>query len=155
LPVLEEGKLINFRLELIRQAMANEDLPKQIKSGKSVLEKIRKEMPPVAKRMKKERTRAQKAIRTPIVKRKPKKRTKYNTQELFEKLAKAHQKIADSLKNQKNQSAKRRYHKKLAEAYAFVANRGRDEENDNLTRLPPMFKGALIITPAQPHPRYY
>ena len=138
--------------------MANEDLPKQIKSGKSVLEKIRKEMPPVAKRMKKERTRTQKAIRTPRVKHRPKKRKKYNTQELFEKLAKAHQKIADSLKNQKNnrrKSAKRRYHEKLAEAYAFVANRGRDEENDNLTRVPPMFKGALIITPAQPHPRYY
>ena len=94
------------------------------------------------------------AITTSIVKRNKKKRkptkpkTKYNPQKLFEKLAKAHKKIADSLKNKKRQSAKRRYHEELAEAYAFLAKRGNgeDQELSNLTRIPPMFKGALIMT---------
>jgi len=95
------------------------------------------------------------AIKVSIVKRAPKKRTrkkakaKYNTQELFEKLAKTHQKIADSLKNDKRQLAKRCYHQVLAENFAFLVKKGNGEEtqeNGSLNRIPPMFKGALIMT---------
>lgn len=171
-PALEGEKLINFRLGRIRQAMAEEGLPKLTMSGKSALEKIRKEMGLGAKGMKKEpeahasdlvpakiverKTRKRKKMfRTPTVKRRSKKRAKYNTQEMFEKLAKAHQKIADSLKNDKRQSAKRRYHQVLAENFALIANGSKDEGNDELTRIAPLFKGALIITPGSTPPKYY
>ncbi len=92
------------------------------------------------------------AITTSIVKRKQKKRkpkkqkTRYGPQKLFEKLAKLHQEIADSLKNKKRQSAKRRYHEELAEIFAFLAERGNRGENQDLTRIPPLFKGALMMT---------
>ncbi len=166
---LEEKKLINSRLELIRQAMSEEDLPKL---GKFALEKIRKEMQSGAEGIKREpeahasdliptktvkrKTREQKkATRAPTVKRRPKKSTKYNTQALFEKLAKAHQKTADSMKNGKRQSAKRRYHAELAKAYAFVVAVGEDAESDDLTRIPPLFKGALIMTMPGQSKGYY
>jgi len=94
------------------------------------------------------------AIMTSMIKRKQKKRkptklkTNYDPQKLFGKLAKAHQKIADSLKNNKRLSAKRRYHEELAETFTFLDKRGNreDQEPSNLTRIPPMFKGALIMT---------
>ncbi len=94
------------------------------------------------------------AITTSIVKRKQKKRkpkkqkTKYDPQKLFEKLAKAHQKIVNSVGKDKGQSVKRRYHEELAETYAFLAKggNGEDQEPRNLTRIPPLFKGALIMT---------
>ncbi len=104
---------------------------------------------------KKAKAYASDGVPTKIVERKTRKRTgkkakaKYNTEEFFEKLAEAHQKIADSLKNDKRQSAKREYHQVLAENFAFLVKRGDGEEtqeNDRLNRIPPMFKGALIMT---------
>lgn len=174
MPKLDEEKAINFRLEMVRQAMAEEDLPKLTAPGKPALEIIRKEMCPSAEKIrKKERPEArvsdfiptkiveretkiqENVVEAPPVKCKPKRRSKYDTQELFEKLARRHQKIANSLRADKRQSAKRRYHEVLAENFAFIANRGPCEEDDNLLRIPPMFKGALILTQARSQPRYY
>ncbi len=152
--------------------MAEEDALKLIKSSESALEQIRKEMGLGAKEIKKEPEahasdlvaaktverkiqEQKKATGAPAVKCRPKRGANYDTQELFEKMAKAHQKIADSLKNKKGQSAKMRYHEELAEAYAFAADRGRDEEEDDLTRIPPLFKGALIMTMPEKFKGYY
>ncbi len=97
----------------------------------------------------------ERAITNPIVKRKQRKQTGkkakptiYDPQELFEKLAKTHQEIADSLKKDKRRSAKSSYHEELAETFALLARRhnGKDQDASNLTRIPPMFKGALIMT---------
>lgn len=93
------------------------------------------------------------AIVNSIIKREQKKskltkpKTKYDPQELFERLAEAHRKLADSL-GKESEPAKRRYHEELAETFAFLANNndGEDQELSRLTRIPPMFKGALIMT---------
>lgn len=171
---VEEEKAISFRLDLVRRAMAEEDLPKLAASGKSALEIIRKEVCPDAEKTRKEKrpeahvsdfiptkivereTKIQEnVVEVPPAKCKPKRHSKYDTQELFEKLARHHQKIADSLRDNKRQAAKRRYHEVLAENFAFIADRGPVEEDNNLLRIPPMFKGALILTQARSQPRYY
>jgi hypothetical protein len=94
------------------------------------------------------------AIKTMVNRRKKKRtekrsRAKYNTRKLFGKMAKAHQKIADSLEKDRSQSAKRLYHEEIAATFAFLAKNGNGKEaqvNESLNRIPPMFKGALMMT---------
>lgn len=101
----------------------------------------------------------EKAIKTMVDRRNKKRaekksRTKYNTRKLFGKMAKLHQKIVDSLGKDTSQSAKRLYHEELAATFTSLAKNGKETQgNESLNRIPPMFKGALIMTtPQRFHP---